>query len=115
LRLVAALQKVLGADVTLCLDLGSSHRPASLQLHGTADPHQQRPADFGCRLAEGHRGVAHSAILLAGLPSGFFGILFGLRANVTHSAVGTSVVVSTALSAATLPVAIYLTAGMSAA
>jgi malonate transporter and related proteins len=59
--------------------------------------------------------LTREAVLLAALPSGFFGILFGLRANVTHSSVGTSVVVSTALSAATLPVAIYLTAGMSAA
>lgn len=59
--------------------------------------------------------LAREAILLAALPSGFFGILFGLRANVTHPAVGASVVASTALSAATLPVAIYLTAGMSAA
>jgi malonate transporter len=58
--------------------------------------------------------LTREAILLVALPSGFFGILFGLRANVTHSAVGTSVVVSTALSTATLPVAIYLTAGMSA-
>jgi malonate transporter and related proteins len=57
--------------------------------------------------------LTREAIVLIALPSGFFGILFGLRANVTNPAVGTSVVVSTALSAATLPVAIYLTAGMS--
>jgi biuret amidohydrolase len=34
LRLVAALQKVLGADVTLCLDMRSFRGPAPLQLHG---------------------------------------------------------------------------------
>jgi malonate transporter len=58
--------------------------------------------------------LTREAILLVALPSGFFGILFGLRANVTNPAVGTSVVASTALSALTLPAAIYLTAGMSA-
>jgi malonate transporter and related proteins len=56
--------------------------------------------------------MTREAILLAALPSGFFGILFGLRANVTNPAVGTSVVASTALSALTLPAAIYLTARM---
>jgi hypothetical protein len=60
LRLVAALQKVLRADVTLCLDMPSFHRVAPLQLHGAADPHQHQPADFGCRLAAGHRGAARS-------------------------------------------------------
>ena len=56
--------------------------------------------------------AAREAIVLAALPAGFFGILFGLRFGVSSGAAGTKLIASTVLSAVTLSVAIYLTAGM---
>jgi hypothetical protein len=50
-------------------------------------------------------------IALSALPVGFFGVLFGLRFNVSSEVVGTTLIASTVLSAATLA-AIYFTAGM---
>jgi malonate transporter and related proteins len=41
-----------------------------------------------------------------------FGVLFGLRYNVSSEVVGTTLVASTVLSVATLAAAIYLTADM---
>ena len=45
-------------------------------------------------------------------PAGFFGILFGLRFGVASEVTGTTLVVSTILSAVTLSAAIYFTDGM---
>jgi len=56
--------------------------------------------------------AAREAIVLSALPVGFFGILFGLRFNVSSSTAGTTMIASTVLSAVTLSAAIYLTAGM---
>ena len=56
--------------------------------------------------------TAREAIVLAALPAGFFGVLFGLRFGVSSGAAGTTLIASTVLSAATLSAAIYLTAGM---
>ena len=50
--------------------------------------------------------------MLAALPAGFFGILFGLRFGLSSGAAGTTLIASTALSAMTLSAAIYLTSGM---
>jgi malonate transporter len=54
--------------------------------------------------------TAREAVVLSALPAGFFGILFGLR--FASEVTGTTLVVSTILSAATLTAAIYLTDGM---
>jgi len=56
--------------------------------------------------------TAREAILLSALPAGFFGVLFGLRFGVSSDVVGTTLIASTILSAATLAAAIYLTAGI---
>jgi malonate transporter len=56
--------------------------------------------------------TAHEAIVLSALPVGFFGVLFGLRFNVSSEVVGTTLIASTVLSAATLAAAIYFTADM---
>jgi malonate transporter and related proteins len=56
--------------------------------------------------------TAREAILLSALPAGFFGLLFGLRFGISSDVVGTTLIASTVLSAATLAAAIYLTAGM---
>jgi malonate transporter len=56
--------------------------------------------------------TAREAIVLSALPAGFFGILFGLRFGIASEVTGTTLVVSTILSAATLSAAIYLTDGM---
>jgi malonate transporter and related proteins len=56
--------------------------------------------------------TAREAILLSALPAGFFGVLFGLRFGVSSDVVGTTLIASAVLSAATLAAAIYLTASM---
>jgi malonate transporter and related proteins len=56
--------------------------------------------------------VARESIILSALPAGFFGVLFGLRFGVASDVVGTTLIASTVLSAATLAAAIYLTAGI---
>ena len=56
--------------------------------------------------------TAREAIVLAALPAGFFGILFGLRFGISPGVPGTTLIASTVLSAATLSAAIYLTSGM---
>jgi malonate transporter len=55
--------------------------------------------------------VGREAIILCAIPSGFFGILFGLRYGVVSQDAGSILIASTVLSAATLPAAILLTAG----
>jgi malonate transporter and related proteins len=54
--------------------------------------------------------VGREAIILCAVPSGFFGILFGLRYGVASQDAGSILIASTVLSAATLPAAILLTA-----
>src|SRR4029077_5595774 len=63
----------------------------------------------GARLSRGL--VGREAIILCAVPSGFFGILFGLRYGVVSQDAGSSLIASTILSAATIPAAILLTAG----
>ena len=55
--------------------------------------------------------IGREAIILSAVPSGFFGILFGLRYGVVSDNVGSTLIASTILSAATIPAAILLTAG----
>ena len=55
---------------------------------------------------------AREAIVLAALPAGFFGILFGLRFGTSPGVSGTTLIASTVLSAVTLSAAIYYTSGM---
>jgi malonate transporter and related proteins len=56
--------------------------------------------------------TARESIILSALPAGFFGVLFGLRFGISSDVVGTTLIASTVLSAATLAAAIYLTAGI---
>jgi malonate transporter len=56
--------------------------------------------------------TAREAIVLSALPTGFFGILFGLRFGASSEVTGTTLISSTILSAATLAAAIYFTAGI---
>jgi malonate transporter and related proteins len=55
--------------------------------------------------------VGREAIILCAVPSGFFGILFGLRYAIVSQDSGSILIASTVLSAATLPAAILLTPG----
>jgi malonate transporter and related proteins len=55
--------------------------------------------------------VGRQAIILCAVPSGFFGILFGLRYGVVSQDAGSTLIASTLLSAVTVPAAILLTAG----
>jgi hypothetical protein len=55
--------------------------------------------------------LGREAIILSAVPSGFFGILFGLRYGVVSQDAGSTLIASTILSAATVPAAILLTAG----
>ncbi len=55
--------------------------------------------------------IGREAIILSAIPSGFFGILFGLRYGVVSQDAGSTLIASTILSAATIPTAILLTAG----
>jgi malonate transporter len=52
--------------------------------------------------------IGKASILLAALPSGFFGILFGVRYRLDSSQVGSMVIASTAVSGVTLAIAIAL-------
>jgi len=56
--------------------------------------------------------TAREAIVLSALPTGFFGILFGLRFGLRSEVVGATLLASTVLSAITLAAAIYFTAGL---
>jgi len=53
--------------------------------------------------------AGRAAILLSALPSGFFGVLFGLRYGIESNETGSTLIASSLLSAATLPVALLLT------
>ena len=55
--------------------------------------------------------IGREAIILSAIPSGFFGILFGLRYGVVSQDAGSTLIASTILSAATIPAAILLTDG----
>jgi malonate transporter and related proteins len=52
--------------------------------------------------------IAGEAILLSAIPCGSFGILFGLSYNVRDTTAGTTLVVSSILSAVTLSLTIFL-------
>jgi malonate transporter and related proteins len=53
--------------------------------------------------------ISREAIILGAVPSGFFGILFSLRYRMASQNVGSTLIASTILSAATIPAAILLT------
>jgi len=55
--------------------------------------------------------VGRETIILCAVPSGFFGILFGLRYGVLSQDAGSTLIASTILSAVTLPAVILFTAG----
>jgi malonate transporter len=55
--------------------------------------------------------VGRQTVILCAVPSGFFGILFGLRYGVVSQDAGSMLIASTLLSAVTIPAAILLTAG----
>jgi malonate transporter len=57
------------------------------------------------------RDTARAAILLCALPSGFFGVLFGLRYGLESQVAGSTLIVSSLISIVSLPVALFLTAG----
>ena len=54
----------------------------------------------------------HEAILLAAIPAGFFGVLFGLDYGVTSEDANSTLAISSLASILTLAVAIFLTSGM---
>jgi predicted permease len=57
------------------------------------------------------RDTALAALLLCALPSGFFGVLFGLRYGLQSHVAGSTLIVSSLASVVTLPAALVLTAG----
>jgi malonate transporter len=68
---------------------------------------------FGFVLAIGLTGPsARAAVLIASVPCGFFGILFGLSNDVKSEVAGASLLLSSILSIFTLSAAIYFTASM---
>ena len=54
----------------------------------------------------------HEAILLAAIPAGFFGVLFGLDYGVTSEDANSTLAISSLAGILTLAVAIFLTSGM---
>ena len=50
--------------------------------------------------------VGSEAILLCAVPAGFFGVLFGLRYGVVSQEAGSTLILSSLLSAVSLPIAI---------
>ena len=57
------------------------------------------------------RDTARAALLLCALPSGFFGVLFGLRYGLESHIAGSTLIVSSLASIVTLAVALVVTAG----
>jgi malonate transporter len=55
--------------------------------------------------------TARATLLLMALPSGFFGVLFGLRYGVESQEVGSTLIVSSLFSVVTLAIVLVLTAG----
>ena len=55
-----------------------------------------------------HGVIARDAFLLACVPAGFFGTVFGARYRVASAEAGSTLVLSTLLSAVTLPLAVTL-------
>ncbi len=56
--------------------------------------------------------IVREAILLAAVPTGFFGMLFGLHYGVRSKAIGSTLTLSSLLSVITLSAAILLTSQM---
>ena len=54
----------------------------------------------------------HEAILLAAIPAGFFGVLFGLDYKVTSEDANSTLAISSLAGILTLAVTIFLTSGM---
>jgi len=57
------------------------------------------------------RDTARATLLLCALPSGFFGVLFGLRYGLESQVAGSTLIVSSVASVVTLSAALVLTAG----
>jgi malonate transporter and related proteins len=57
------------------------------------------------------RDTARAALLLCALPSGFFGVLFGLRYGKDSHEAGSTLIISSLASIVTLAIALVLTAG----
>ena len=57
------------------------------------------------------RDIARAVLILCALPSGFFGVLFGLRYGLESHVAGSTLIVSSLTSVATLTVALVLTSG----
>jgi malonate transporter len=56
--------------------------------------------------------AARATLLLMALPSGFFGVLFGLRYGVESQEIGSTLIVSSLFSVATLAITLILTASL---
>jgi malonate transporter and related proteins len=56
--------------------------------------------------------IARKAILLTAIPTGFFGMLFGLNYGVRSQAIGSTLTLSSLISVITLTAAILLTSQM---
>jgi malonate transporter and related proteins len=54
--------------------------------------------------------TARATLLLMALPSGFFGVLFGLRYGVESQEIGSTLIVSSLFSVVTLTIALIFTA-----
>jgi malonate transporter and related proteins len=68
---------------------------------------------YAIALAVGMSGeIARVAILLTAIPTGFFGILFGLNYGVKSQAIGSTLALSSLVSVITLTAAILLTSQM---
>ena len=57
------------------------------------------------------RNTARAAVLLCALPSGFFGVLFGLRYGLESHVAGATLIASSIASILTLPAVLVLTGG----
>jgi malonate transporter and related proteins len=68
---------------------------------------------FGLAILLGFKAPEmHAAILLAAIPAGFFGVLFGLDYGVKSEDANSTLAISSLVSILTLAVAIFLTSGM---
>ena len=87
-----------------------SNRPTS-----SREPHLRHlivhPLLAAVQMRPMNRDTARAVLLLCALPSGFFGILFGLRYGFESHVAGSTLIASSLASAATVAVALVLTVG----
>jgi predicted permease len=91
-----------------------NHHVASLNvLEARGKAAGSSPHPIAIALALGMSGeIAREAILLTAIPTGFFGILFGLNYGVRSQAIGSTLALSSLVSVITLTAAILLTSQM---